>query len=509
MSKLGNPMRGTPHPLLLEIPARTWLIELSRREGRRVTLADVPEDALEAIRAQGFHAIWLMGVWRTSPFARRMALSHPALLRTYETLLPDWQIRDVEGSPYALYDYEAAPSIGGDSALDFFRLRLQKLGIGLILDFVGNHLARDHRWLDQHPDWFVQGTVRDLAQTPSNWYAHFGEDGVDRVFAHGRDPHFEGWSDTAQVDIRNRGARDAQIRTLGHLARRCDGLRCDVAMLLLQNVFRSTWGPAAGEPLTEFWEEAIGEVRKENPEFVFIAEAYWGLEARMIELGFDFAYDKGVLDALTAQDLAALRRWQSLPFAERRRRVHFLENHDEIRAMTSFGKDRLAPALLFTATLPGVRFFHHGQIEGRKVRLPVQLSRAPEEPVDAWCRELHERTLAILREAALQDGEWSPWAPSPERSERAGIFGNRWVFEGGEWIVLANFGSISESAEIRPLRTPTAPFEVEKVLVPPNAAQHWTRNANDSVSVRLEPGEACVLRVVVQREPLPEESSRS
>jgi hypothetical protein len=508
MSDFRNALRTTPHPLVLEIPARNWLAELSRREGRRVTLADVPEEPLEAFREKGFHAVWLMGAWRTSPLARRMALSHPALLHTYETLLPDWQIRDVEGSPYALFDYEASPSIGGDSGLDFFRRRLQKLGLGLVLDFVGNHFARDHRWTAEHPDRFVQGTVRDLAQTPSNWYAHLGEDGEDRVFAHGRDPHFEGWSDTVQVDIRNRGARDAHIDTLRRLARRCDGLRCDVAMLLLRNVFRSTWGTAAGEPESEFWEEAIVEVRRENPDFVFIAEAYWGLESRLIELGFDFSYDKAILDALAAQDLAALRRLQSLPFAERRRRVHFLENHDEIRAMTSFGKDRLAPALLFAATLPGMRFFHHGQIEGRRIRVPVQLARTPEEVEDPWCRDLHEQVFSILRERALHEGEWSPWAPSPERSERAGILGNRWAFEDGEWIVLANFGSIAESAEIRPSRG-AAHFEVQRVFESPSSSRPWTRNENDFVSVPLEPGQACVLRVAGQQEPIPKESSRS
>src|SRR5262245_56729850 len=106
-----NPLRLRPHPLLLEIPARTWLRELSRREGRPLTLAGVPDEALEAIRAQGFDAIWLMGVWQTSPAARHLALSHPALLREYESLLPDWQLNDVGGSPYSIHYYEASPLV--------------------------------------------------------------------------------------------------------------------------------------------------------------------------------------------------------------------------------------------------------------------------------------------------------------------------------------------------------------------------------------------------------------
>jgi hypothetical protein len=498
-----NPIRKTPHPLLLEIPVRPWLRELSRREGRRTTLANVPEDVLEEIRNQGFQAVWLMGVWRTSPQARRLALSHPELLREYERLLPDWQAADVEGSPYAIDYYEASPSIGGDSELDFFRSRLKKMGLGLVLDFVGNHLACDHEWLDLHPDRLVQGTVRDLARAPSNWFVHFGLDGSDRIFAHGRDPHFDGWSDTVQVDLRRRASRDAHIRTLRDLARRCDGVRCDVAMLLLSDVFRSTWGPSAEEVDGEFWDEAIFEARREHPEFVLIAEAYWGLESKMIELGFDFSYDKGILDALVNVDLAALRQQHLLPFDPRRHRVHFLENHDEMRASARFGSARLAAAQLFVSTHPGKRFFQHGQIEGRRIRTPVQLARAPEEAVDSASRDLHERILAVLRERALHEGRWSPWLPSAADST---VFGNRWSFEDEEWIALVNFGNAAEPAEI-PSGT-AADIGVKSIFGSRPAPILVQRQAG-SLSVTLEPGEAIVLRVGAPLEPLPEESSRS
>lgn len=501
-----NPIRRVPHPLLLEIPARTWLRELSEREGRRVTLAGVPDDVLETIRDQGFQAVWLMGVWRTSPSARRLALSHPLLLREYESLLPDWQTADVEGSPYAIEYYEASPSIGGDAELDFFRLKLQSLGLGLVLDFVGNHLACDHRWLDEHPDRLVQGTVRDLARAPSNWFVHLGRDGADRVFAHGRDPYFEGWSDTVQIDLRRRAARDAHLRTLRDLARRCDGVRCDVAMLLLRDVFLSTWGEGPDDARGEFWEEAIAAVRSEHPEFVFIAEAYWGLESRLIELGFDFAYDKSILDALAHSDWTTLRRQHTLSYEQRKTRVHFLENHDEARAMARFGEARLAAALLFACTLPGMRFFQQGQIEGHRLRTPVQLARAPQEPVDPWCRNLHERVLDLLKENALHAGQWSPWDSSPSEGRAGGIFGNRWRFESAEWIALVNFGSQEERAEIR--AGSAEDFEVHTKFTSRESPLLLHRHAG-GVSVMLEPGEAIVLQVVAQPAPLPKESSRS
>jgi glycosidase len=36
-----------------------------------------------------------------------------------------------------------------------------------MLDFVPNHMAPDHPWVDEHPDYFVQGGESDLAHVPA------------------------------------------------------------------------------------------------------------------------------------------------------------------------------------------------------------------------------------------------------------------------------------------------------------------------------------------------------
>ena len=61
------------HPHLYEISAWPWLDRLSSREGRQVTLADVPASDWDRIESRGFDAVYLMGVWRRSSMGRLAA----------------------------------------------------------------------------------------------------------------------------------------------------------------------------------------------------------------------------------------------------------------------------------------------------------------------------------------------------------------------------------------------------------------------------------------------------
>ena len=109
-----------------------------------------------------------------------------------------------------------------------------------------------------------------------------------RVLAHSRDTHVAGWPDTLQLDYRHAGMRAALLETLLGVAAQCDGVRCDMAVLLLPDVMRHSWGeparPAdAGAPVeTSFWPEAIASVRARRPGFVFIPEAYGELRPGLL-----------------------------------------------------------------------------------------------------------------------------------------------------------------------------------------------------------------------------------
>ena len=226
-----------------------------------------------------------------------VAVAQPSLRHRRSELLPDGSDDDIVGSPYAISAYEPAENLGGEDGLAKLRARLAEAGLGLILDFVPNHTAPEHPWVRRHPDWYVHADAADRADVPDEWFEVRSEG--RHWIAHGRDPNFGPWLDTAQLDYRHPDVPRAMTQTLREVATRCDGVVCSMAMLVLDDVFRSTWGsrsvaPVAAEdasPFGEFWWHASSAVRDVYPRFMLIGEAYWGLEWRLQQLGFDYTYD--------------------------------------------------------------------------------------------------------------------------------------------------------------------------------------------------------------------------
>jgi len=381
-----------PHPLLYEVHTRQWLAELGAS-----TLDAIPDDTLAALAARGVTHLWLMGVWPTGPRSRAQAVTNAGLRAAYDLALPGWTDADVLGSPYAIADYQVAASLGGDPALASLRARLHRHGIGLVLDFVPNHTGLDHPWLVTHPERFVAAPHPFPDSFPNG----------SSFVAHGKDPYFPGWTDTAQLDHRRAATRAAMRDTLASIADRCDGVRCDMAMLVLSDVFARTWQhlPAELDASGELWSEAISHVRRTHPAFTFLAEAYWDLEGRLCDLGFDYAYDKQLYDLLVHD-----RPWDVQPHllglgAHTARRAHFLENHDEPRAASAVPADLHRAAALLTLGLPGMRFLHHGQLTGARRFARIQLGRRAPEPPDASLAALYDSLLAALAASSVGKGD--------------------------------------------------------------------------------------------------------
>lgn len=397
---------------LLEIPTRIWLADLSRELGRETTLADVPDERLDEIAALGFDFVWMMGVWSTGPAGRAVSRGQAAWRAGFEQVLPDLTEVDIVGSPYAVTGYTVHPDFGGDGALARLRERLARRGVGLYLDFVPNHTALDHPWVTQRPDFYITGTKADLARAPDNYVLRNTARGAT-VLAHGRDPNYPGWPDTLQLDYRSSRVRVAMAGELERIAGQCDGVRCDMAMLVLPEVFARTWngapllGDGSRDPNWSFWPEAIGRVRVAHPGFRFLAEAYWDLEWNLQQQGFDHTYDKRLYDRLAKRDVGAVRGhlWADLEFQARCAR--FLENHDEPRTREVFSTAEQMGAAIVTYFTPGLRFFHDGQLTGRKLRASIHLSRRAPEERDRQLEAFYARLLAALRLPAVADGAWS------------------------------------------------------------------------------------------------------
>jgi hypothetical protein len=388
-------------PSLLQVNTRVLLTALGGRLGRRATLDDVPEAEIERWAWLGFDWIWLLSVWRTGEAGRRISRTNPEWRREFEETLPDLREDDIGGSGFAITGYAVHPDLGGDAALARLRARLRERGLRLMLDFVPNHTALDHPWVDEHPEYYVAGSELDRARAPSNFVWVKRRAGA-RLLAHGRDPFFPGWPDTLQLDYSNPATQEAMLAELLEVARRCDGVRCDMAMLVLPEVFERTWH----RPALPFWPVATSRVREEASGFVFMAEVYWDLEWTLQQQGFDYAYDKRLYDRLRAGGARGVRGHLGAGLDYQERLARFLENHDEPRAAATFAPELRRAAAAVTYLTPGLRFFHDGQLEGRRKRVSPHLGRAPVEPVDEGLARFYERLLALLRDPLVRDGDW-------------------------------------------------------------------------------------------------------
>lgn len=409
------------HPLLYEINARQWLADLSQKYGGRIQLQDVPVEVLQSLQQIGVTHLWLMGVWPTGPKSRTQALTHPDLRREYHAALPDWTENDILGSPYAVQELHVAALLGGDEGLATFRQKLAALGIKLILDFVPNHLGLDHEWVTQRPHLFVHNT--------SAFDGAFPLDNRERqlFIAHGKDPYFPGWTDTVQLDYRSVETRNAMNDLLLSLTQKCDGVRCDMAMLLLSDVFENTWKhvPFRGHRAAgEFWSDSISRAKRERPDFLFLAEAYWGLEGRLCELGFDYAYDKSLYDFVVHDQPQNVQPHLLGMASDNTRRAHFLENHDEPRAATALSHERHRAAAVLILGLPGMRFLHDGQLEGVRRFARVQLARRADEPTDIGIQSIYASLLPIFATSFVGKSKARILPPNPawEGNPTAGFF---------------------------------------------------------------------------------------
>lgn len=380
---------------IYELNTRVFCIE------ERCTLKNFPKKFFESPEYLAADAIWLMGIWEKSPNSIQIVRRDEGDNHNFLRILQDLKKEDMIGSPYAIYNYEPNPLVAESwEEISDFRDRLHRDKKRLILDFVPNHMAMDTPLLDQHPDLFLSKEMNIICK---NSFLH-----KNKIYFYGRDPHFDGWSDTVQWDFSKQGTFALHLDILTKISLVCDGVRCDMAMLMDPQVFYKTHGKYA----LPYWKPLISEIKSMHPEFQFIAEVYWDMEYYMQTLGFDFTYDKKLYDKMKDISSSAVREHllSNLEFQEHSMR--FIENHDEERAYHFFGQKSIHYFSLL-CFLPGMILYHDGQPLGKEVRIPVQLARKPNEKPRIEIEKFYQRAFGQIKQRKSNEYTFIKWKLEP------------------------------------------------------------------------------------------------
>ena len=331
-------------------------------------LVDINEQALKSIADLGATHVWYTGIIRHAT----AEYNNPAITK------------GLAGSPYAITDYY---DVDPDLALDEGKrmqewealiARTHAAGLGVLMDFVPNHVAREYKSLckpakmadlgeGDHPEWAFS-PLNNFYYLPGE---RFGMDkdlqGYDEYPAKvtGNDcwnshPNQNDWYETVKLNygVHYQGGMEKQFDPIPstwhkmlHIllfwaGKGIDGVRIDMAEMV---------------PV-EFFEWAIAQLRKKYPKFLVIGECYDpNRYDAYIAAGFDYLYDKvGMYDYLRgviSKDWPAegiTSQWMQHGDARLPHMLYFLENHDEQRIASGFwcGDGRCAePAMIVAATL--------------------------------------------------------------------------------------------------------------------------------------------------------------
>jgi glycosidase len=434
------------NPILYEINTRVWI----KKFGSSAKLSDLPIKYFKELANKGVNLVWLMGAWETCTSIIEKCCFSEELITSYNKSLPDWKKEDVIGSPYSIDEYIFNPKLGNFDDLKSLKNSLNKLNIKLILDFVPNHFGADSKIIKSNPEIFLKADSEFYNDDP---FTFFKNDDSENYFAHGRDPFFPAWTDTIQINYFSDVARNFMTNELIKLGEICDGVRCDMAMLCLNNVFHNTWMGVIDKfnykkPENEFWSDAIKKVKEKHPDFIFFAEAYWDLEWQLQQLGFDYTYDKRLYDRLLLNDVEGVKAHLTADDDFQKKSVRFIENHDELRAPAAFGREKSLAAAVIISTVKGMKFYYDGQFEGKNIKLPLQLGREPSEKISFFVRNFYYKLLHITKDEVFREGEWvllEPISAGGNNFSFENIFAWQWKLRNERRIIITNYsGSTSE-----------------------------------------------------------------
>jgi Glycosidases len=280
------------------------------------------------------------------------------------------------GSYYSPNDYtDVNPEFGTIDDFKHFLDTAHEKGFKVILDWVANHTGRDSKWALEHPEWYYQDSLGNLAVQYD-------------------------WTDIAHLNYQYDEQRQAMFEALKYwVDMGVDGFRCDVA---------------AEVPL-DFWESSFDKLRAENPELFFLAEAE---NAPLQKNAFDAFYSwqqmhvwydlaAGKIDADSLANFYVVRQEVSeMPLGTIP--MNFTSNHDQNSWHGTDREDYGDAAKQFAVlsfVVPGTPMIYTGQ----EASLDKRLEFFEKDPVD-WSNDFNDMTSLYKDLIHLRDVHSCLWA---------------------------------------------------------------------------------------------------
>lgn len=306
-----------------------------------------PEGTFNAARAQlprlaelGVDILWLMPIHEIGVQNRKGTL----------------------GSPYSVRDYYSVNAeFGTLDDLRAFIDEAHRLGMHVILDWVGNHTAWDNPLVTEHPDWYERDWKGDFHPTP--WWD---------------------WSDIIDLNYDQPGLRSYMTEAMVYWVRNVgiDGFRADVAGYI---------------PL-DFWENARRELDAIKPVFMLAEWDQRDVHARAFDATYAWGWNNAMHDvALRGANVGALFGYYSgneSAWPADAYRMVYTSNHDQNAwDATEFGRfgPAVEAAMVLSFVGEGIPSIYNGQEAGNE----EQLEFFEREPI-VWREHPHGELLRRL-----------------------------------------------------------------------------------------------------------------
>ena len=294
------------------------IYELNTRQATPEGTFAAAEALLPELKESGVDIIWIMPIQPIGVLERKGTL----------------------GSYYAISNYCAFnPEFGTRADFEHFLAKAHELGMKVILDWVANHTAPDSEWT-KNDGWHYRDSLGNLMVQYD-------------------------WTDISKLNYNNQDMRAAMKQAMNWWMDSIgiDGFRCDVA----------------GEVPTDFWNDAMAEIRAKHPNMFTLAEDEDKAQ-ELTETAFDMYYGwtlhhlmNGVAQGKkTVEDLWDYFAKVDTTIRQEAIRMNFTSNHDE-NSWNGTEFERMGDAsnlfAAFTYVVPGMPMIYTGQMSGNHHRL--------------------------------------------------------------------------------------------------------------------------------------------